>query len=93
MKIRVEIARLARERFFGVYAIFELLPLLQDGLGLFLVLPEIRIAYFFFESGQMLLRGLSVKDSSARARCVSRARRSVAAGLRCVQPCLMGTSG
>jgi hypothetical protein len=91
VEIRVEIARLGRERFSGVNAFFKLLALLQDGLGLFLVLPEIWIVYFLFACGELLLRGFDVKDSSARARCASGARRSVSAGLRCVQPCLNPT--
>ena len=41
VEIGFDVAHLAIERVFGVDAVFELLALLQDGLGLFLVLPEI----------------------------------------------------
>ena len=55
----------------GVYAVFELLALLQNGLGLFLIVPEIGIAGFCFELGELFVRGGGVKDSSAQAPCVS----------------------
>jgi hypothetical protein len=51
MEICFEVAHLAVERFFGAGAVFELLALLQDALGLLLVLPEIRVAGFFLEGG------------------------------------------
>lgn len=51
MKIGVEVAKLAIERFFRVDAVFELLALLKDRLGLFLVLPEIGSADFLFKVG------------------------------------------
>ena len=86
MEIGLDVARFSGERFLGVDAVFELLALLQDRLGLFLVVPEIRSAGFFFDCGYLFRCGGRVKDSSARARCVLRARRSVVAGLRCVQP-------
>jgi hypothetical protein len=37
-------------------------------LRLFLILPEIGIAYFFFESGELFFPGGGVKDNSERAR-------------------------
>jgi hypothetical protein len=86
VKIRVEVAHFAGERLVRVRAILEILALLKDGLRFFLILPEIRIAYFFLDRSDLLLGGRRVKDSSARARCVSSARRSAVAGLRCVQP-------
>jgi hypothetical protein len=67
MKIGIEIAQLAGKRFFRLYAFLELLALLQQGLGFFLILPEIRIAYFFLNRGELLLCGGRVKDSSLRA--------------------------
>jgi hypothetical protein len=87
MKIGVQVADLALERFLSLDAILELFALLQGGLRLFLVLPEIQIVYFFFEGGTLLPGGRGVKDSSAPARCASGARRSAVAGLRYVQPC------
>src|SRR5690348_2297415 len=87
VKIGVEIARLALERALAVGAVFKLLPLLQERLRLFLVLPEIGSVDFYFEFSYLLAGGFGVKDSSARARCVSAARRSVVRGLRYAQPC------
>lgn len=51
MEIGFDVADLAAEGVFGMDAVFDCFPLLQDGLGLFLVLPEIRVADFFFECG------------------------------------------
>ena len=59
------------ESYFGVHAVFELLALLQRGLRLFLVLPEIGVAGFCFEFGELFAGGGGVKESSAQARCVS----------------------
>jgi hypothetical protein len=86
VEIRVDVAHPAVERFLRVYALFELLALLEQRLGLFLILPEIRIADFFFESCQLFAGGSGVKDSSARDRCASSGRCNAAAGLQYVQP-------
>jgi len=51
MEIGFEVAAFAIERSFAVSAFFELLALLQERLGLFLVRPEIGSVYFFFEGG------------------------------------------
>jgi hypothetical protein len=51
MEVSFDIAHFAIERVFGGYAVFDYFALLQDALGLFLVLPEISVAYFFFECG------------------------------------------
>ena len=52
MEIGVEVADLAVERgFTGFGALFERLALLQQRLGLFLVLPEIGRVDFYFECG------------------------------------------
>ena len=66
-----DVARFAVEGFFRGDAVFDLLALLQDGLRFFLILPEIRVAYFLFKCGELLASGVSVKESSAQARCVS----------------------
>jgi hypothetical protein len=52
--IGFDVARFAVEGFFRVDAVFELLALLQDGLRFFLILPEIRVAYFFFDAASCL---------------------------------------
>jgi hypothetical protein len=51
MEICLDVAHFAIECVFGVDAVFDCLALLQDGLGLFLILPEICVADFFFECG------------------------------------------
>jgi len=71
MEIGVEIAGFAVERIGGGYAVFELLALLKNPLRFLLILPEIRVVGFFFESRDLLAGGFYVKDSSARARCAS----------------------
>jgi hypothetical protein len=47
-EVRLDIAFFAVERCFGVYAVFDLLALLQDFLCFGLILPEIGIAGFCF---------------------------------------------
>ncbi len=86
MKVRLDVAGLALKRARGIDAVFELLALLQKGLSLFLILPEIRGAGLPLEGGKLRARGGDVKDSYARARCVCGDRRSVAGGLRYVRP-------
>jgi hypothetical protein len=54
MEIGVEVARLAFKRTLAMGAVFELFALLEKGLGLFLILPEIRVADFYFECGELL---------------------------------------
>jgi hypothetical protein len=51
VEISFDVAHFAIERVFGVDAVFDYFALLEDGLGLFLVLPEIGVANFFFECG------------------------------------------
>jgi hypothetical protein len=51
MEIGLDVAHFTIERVFGVDAVFDYFALLEDGLGLFLVLPEIGVANFFFECG------------------------------------------
>jgi hypothetical protein len=71
MEIGFEVAGFAVERFGGAEAVFDLLALLENSLRLLLILPEIRVADFFFEGGELLAGGFYVKDSSARGRCAS----------------------
>src|ERR1700674_338688 len=85
MDVGIEIADLAVERYFGAGAGFEQFALLEEGLGLLLVLPEIRVAYFFFERGELGAGGRGVKDNSGRARRAFLDRRNGAGCLRCVQ--------
>jgi hypothetical protein len=49
VEVRIDIADLRGQRFSRVDAVFELLALLQDRLGLFLVLPEIGRRGFLFD--------------------------------------------
>jgi hypothetical protein len=65
--------------------------LLHHALRFGLVLPKIGRVYFYLECGELLLGVCDVKDSSAPARCVSRARRSVAAGLQYDRPYIDST--
>jgi hypothetical protein len=51
MEVSLHVAHLAIERVVGVDAVFDYFALLQDGLGLFLILPEIGVADFFFQCG------------------------------------------
>jgi hypothetical protein len=51
MEIGFDVAHFAIERVFGVDAVFEGFALLEDALRFLLVLPEIGVAYFFFERG------------------------------------------
>jgi hypothetical protein len=51
MEVSLDVAHLAIERVVGVDAVFDYFALLQDGLGLFLILPEIGVADFFFQCG------------------------------------------
>jgi hypothetical protein len=51
MEISFDVAHFAIERVLGVDAVFDYFALLEDGLGLFLILPEIGVADFFFECG------------------------------------------
>jgi hypothetical protein len=51
VEISFDVAHFAIERIFGADAVFDLFAVLEDGLGFFLVLPEIGIANFFFERG------------------------------------------
>jgi hypothetical protein len=69
MEIGFDVAHFAIERVLGVDAVFNYFALLEDGLRFFLVLPEICVADFFFDYGQLLASGWGVKDSSARAPC------------------------
>jgi hypothetical protein len=92
VKIRVDVAHFVGQRLICIDAILELFALLQDGLSLFLVLPEVRIAYFLLDGSEAFLRGGRVKDSSARARYVSSARRSAVVSLRYVQASSVGAS-
>jgi hypothetical protein len=50
-QVGFDVALLRVEGYFGVYAVFDGLALLQRGLRFFLILPEIRIAGFGFEFG------------------------------------------
>jgi hypothetical protein len=51
VEVSFDVAHFAVERVFGVDTVFDRFTLLEDGLGLFLVLPEICVADFFFECG------------------------------------------
>jgi hypothetical protein len=51
MEIGFDVAHFAIERVFGVDAVFDYFALLEDGLGFFLILPEIGVADFFFQCG------------------------------------------
>jgi hypothetical protein len=48
MDVGIEVADFAVEGLFGAGAGFEELALLEEGLGFLLILPEIRVADFFF---------------------------------------------
>jgi len=63
-------------------ALLRLLALLQRLLRLFLVLPEIRPAGFFFEAGQQFAMAGNVKENSAPAPCAAGAVRIGVVGLR-----------
>jgi hypothetical protein len=65
-----------------VDALLRLLALLQRLLRLFLVLPEIRPAGFFFEAGQQFAVAGNVKENSAPVPCVAGAVRIGVVGLR-----------
>jgi hypothetical protein len=65
MEISVEVAYFAVERLLCIGACVEQFALLEERLGLLLVLPEIWVADFFFECGYFFAGGGSVKDSSA----------------------------
>jgi len=84
--IGIQVADLTVERLFGASAGFERLSLLEKGLRLLLILPEIRVAYFFFECGELVAGGSGVKDNSGRARRAFLDRCNDAGCLRCVQP-------
>jgi hypothetical protein len=51
VEVGFDVAHFAIERVLGGDAVFDYLALLQDGLGLFLVLPEVCVADFFFQGG------------------------------------------
>jgi hypothetical protein len=51
MEISFDVAHFAIERVLGVDAVFDYFALLENSLGLFLILPEIGVADFFFECG------------------------------------------
>jgi hypothetical protein len=51
MEIGLDVAHFAIERVLGGDAVFDYLALLEDGLGLFLVLPEVCVADFSFQGG------------------------------------------
>jgi hypothetical protein len=53
MEIGVEVTQLGFKRTFALDAVFEMLALLQERLGLFLILPEIGVADFYFEYGEL----------------------------------------
>src|SRR6202041_1927764 len=71
IEIGLDIAGFGFEELLCIDAVFDLLALLQNTLRLFLILPKIWIAYFFFECSELLAGGVSVKESSARAQYVS----------------------
>jgi len=82
MKVGFQVAQPAGQLLVGLEAVFGLLALLEDFLGLFLVLPEIRLAYFRFQAGEDFAVVADVKDSSARARCAASVLRNDVRGLR-----------
>jgi hypothetical protein len=86
VNVGFDVADFGIKGFRGVDAVFKLLALLQYGLSLFLIVPEVGVAGFYFEFRKLFARDIDVKDSSARARCVSGDRRSAVGGLRYVQP-------
>jgi hypothetical protein len=51
VEVGFDVAHFAIERVFGANAVFDYFALLQDGLGLFLILPESCVADFFFQCG------------------------------------------
>jgi hypothetical protein len=68
MHISFDVAGDAGELLVGVYAAFRLLALLQDALGLFLIVPETRLRSLGLKFRDKLAMAGNVKDSSARGR-------------------------
>jgi hypothetical protein len=64
--IGLDVARNGSELFVGGNLFFGTLTIAEDGLGFFLVVPEIGIRYAGFESFQALAVLRGVKESSAR---------------------------
>jgi hypothetical protein len=71
MDVGLDITRNRRELFVGSNLFFGALPLAENALRSFLIVPETRVGDARFESFQAfaVLRG--VKDSSARGRCAA----------------------
>jgi len=82
VEIGFDVADGAGELFVRGDVAFGVLALLEDGLGLLLILPKGGIAGFLFEGLQAFAVGGNVKDSSARVRCAFSIRQSDSAGLR-----------
>jgi hypothetical protein len=68
MEIGFDIAGDSREFLFGGYAAFGNPAFLKNALGLFLILPEIRLRGLGFKFGEETAMARNVKDNSARVR-------------------------
>jgi len=79
---RFNLAAAPRQLRIRVDALLRLFALLQRLLRLFLVLPKIRPAGFFFEAGQQFAMAGNVKENSAPAPCAAGAVRIGVVGLR-----------
>jgi hypothetical protein len=84
--VGIEVVRDAGKFFAGLDGVAGLLALLQDCLRRFRLVPEVRLADFFFECGYFFLIGGDVKDSSGPSPRASSARRTVFQGLRDAWP-------
>jgi hypothetical protein len=82
LEVGFYVARTARELFLGANSFLGGFALLQNALGLFLVLPEVGLRGFQFELLEQFALAGNVKDNSARAPCVRSAPESGDAGLR-----------
>ena len=82
MKIGVDIAGHGLQLRVGSENRLRRLALLHDFLGLFLVLPEIRLRDFLFQGGYGFAAAGNVKDSSARVRCACEVLPAAAVNLR-----------
>src|SRR5580704_15339432 len=82
MKIGIDIAGHGRQLRVGSEDRFRRLALLHHFLGLFLVLPEIRLRDFLFQGGYGFTAAGNVKDNSARVRCACEARPVAAVNLQ-----------
>jgi hypothetical protein len=82
MNVRLDIAGNGIEVIVRGNLFFGALPLAQNALRGFLIVPEIRIGGACFQRFQPFAVACGVKDSSARVRCAASVLRSCIAGLR-----------